>query len=39
MEENKILYQIETETKTIFDKAINYLNSKNSIRFNTILNY
>lgn len=36
MEENKILYQIETETKTIFDRAINYLNSKYSIRFNTI---
>ena len=36
MEENKILYQIETETKTIFDRALNYLNSKYSIRFNTI---
>ncbi|KYH06955.1 virulence-associated E family protein [Chryseobacterium cucumeris] len=36
MEENKILYQIKTETKTIFDRAINYLNSKYSIRFNTI---
>ncbi|MDP9955974.1 VapE domain-containing protein [Epilithonimonas zeae] len=36
MEENKILYQIETETKTIFDRAINYLYSKYSIRYNTI---
>lgn len=36
MEENKILYQTGTETKTIFDRALNYLNSKYSIRFNTI---
>lgn len=36
MEENKILYEVDTETKTIFDRAINYLNSKYSIRFNTI---
>jgi len=36
MEENKILYQVETETKTIFDRALNYLNSKYTIRFNTV---
>ncbi|MFC0428782.1 virulence-associated E family protein [Chryseobacterium scophthalmum] len=36
MEENKTLYQTGTETKTIFDRALNYLNSKYSIRFNTI---
>lgn len=36
MKENKTLYQTGTETKTIFDRALNYLNSKYSIRFNTI---
>lgn len=36
MEENKTLYQTDTETKTIFDRALNYLNSKYSLRFNTI---
>ena len=36
MEENKTLYQTGTESKTIFDRALQYLNSKYSIRFNTI---
>ncbi|WP_185205199.1 VapE domain-containing protein [Chryseobacterium sp. C3] len=36
MKDNKILYQTDTETKTIFDRTLNYLNSKYSIRFNTI---
>jgi Predicted P-loop ATPase and inactivated derivatives len=36
MEENKTLYQTGTETKTVFDRVLKYLNSKYSIRFNTI---
>ncbi len=36
MEEKKSLYQTDTESKTIFDRALNYLNLKYSLRFNTI---
>ena len=36
MEENNSLYQTDTESKTIFDRALKYLNSKYSLRFNTI---
>lgn len=36
MEEKNTLYQNGTEGKTIFDRTINYLNSKYSLRFNTI---
>ncbi|MBO6184816.1 MAG: hypothetical protein J6O88_09025 [Chryseobacterium sp.] len=36
MEENNTLYQIGTEGKTIFDRTLNYLNSKYSLRFNMI---
>lgn len=36
MEEDKILYQTETVGKTIFDRTLKYLNSKYSLRFNTI---
>ena len=36
MEEKNTLYQNGTEGKTIFDRTLNYLNSKYSLRFNTI---
>ncbi len=36
MEEDKILYQTDTAGKTIFDRTLKYLNSKYSLRFNTI---
>ena len=36
MEEKNTLYQNGTEGKTIFDSTLNYLNSKYSLRFNTI---
>ena len=36
MEEDKMLYQTDTEGKTIFDRTLKYLNSKYSLRFNTI---
>lgn len=36
MEEKIALYQTGTESKTIFDRALKYLNSKYSLRFNTI---
>ena len=36
MEENKTLYQTSKEGKTVFDRVLKYLNSKYSIRFNTI---
>ena len=36
MEEKISLYQTGTESKTIFDRALKYLNSKYSLRFNTI---
>lgn len=36
MEEDKTLYQTGIESKTIFDRALKYLNSKYSIRYNTI---
>ena len=36
MEEKNTLYQTGTEGKTIFDCTLNYLNSKYSLRFNTI---
>ncbi|WP_244939808.1 hypothetical protein [Kaistella daneshvariae] len=36
MEENNSLYQTDAESKTIFDRALKYLNSKYSLRFNTI---
>ena len=36
MEEDKILYQTGAVSKTIFDRTLKYLNSKYSLRFNTI---
>ena len=36
MEEDKTLYQTDTVGKTIFDRTLKYLNSKYSLRFNTI---
>ena len=36
MEEDKLLYQTDTVSKTIFDRTLKYLNSKYSLRFNTI---
>lgn len=36
MEEDKMLYQTNTVSKTIFDRTLKYLNSKYSLRFNTI---
>ena len=36
MEEDKMLYQTDTVGKTIFDRTLKYLNSKYSLRFNTI---
>ena len=36
MEEDKILYQTDTAGKTIFDRTLKYLNSKYSLRYNTI---
>ena len=36
MEEDKTLYQTGTVGKTIFDRTLKYLNSKYSLRFNTI---
>ena len=36
MEEDKMLYQTDTAGKTIFDRTLKYLNSKYSLRFNTI---
>lgn len=36
MEEHKMLYQTDTVGKTIFDRTLKYLNSKYSLRFNTI---
>ena len=36
MEEDKKLYQTDTVSKTIFDRTLKYLNSKYSLRFNTI---
>ena len=36
MEEKNTLYQNGTEGKTIFDRTLNYLNSKYFLRFNTI---
>lgn len=36
MEEKISLYETGTESKTIFDRALKYLNSKYFLRFNTI---
>ena len=36
MEEDKMLYQTDTAGKTIFDRTLKYLNSKYSLRYNTI---
>ena len=36
MEEDKMLYQTDTVSKTIFDRTLKYLNAKYSLRFNTI---
>ena len=36
MEEDKMLYQTGAVSKTIFDRTLKYLNSKYSLRFNTI---
>ena len=36
MEEKTALYQTGTESKTIFDRALNYLKSKYFLRYNTI---
>ena len=36
MKEDKMLYQTDTVSKTIFDRTLKYLNSKYSLRFNTI---
>ena len=36
MEEDKMLYQTYTVSKTIFDRTLKYLNAKYSLRFNTI---
>ena len=36
MEEKIALYQTGTESKTIFDRALNYLKSKYFLRYNTI---
>ncbi len=36
MEEDKILYQTGAVSKTIFDRTLKYLDSKYSLRFNTI---
>lgn len=36
MNEQKFLYQPDAPSKTIYDRAMNYLNEKYNIRFNTI---
>ena len=36
MNEQKFLYQSDTPSKTIYDRAMNYLDEKYNIRFNTI---
>ena len=36
MEQDKMLYQTDTAGKTIFDRTLKYLNSKYSLRYNTI---
>ena len=36
MEEDKMLYQTDTAGKTVFDRTLKYLNSKYSLRYNTI---
>ena len=36
MNEEKFLYQSDTPSKTIYDRAMNYLDEKYNIRFNTI---
>ncbi|MDV3834169.1 virulence-associated E family protein [Elizabethkingia anophelis] len=36
MDKQEYLYQSDTPSKTIYDRAINYLNEKYNIRFNTI---
>ena len=36
MNEQKYLYQSDAPSKTIYDRAINYLNEKYNIRFNVI---
>ena len=36
MNEQKFLYQSDTPSKTIYDRAKNYLDEKYNIRFNTI---
>ena len=36
MNEEKFLYQSDTPSKTIYDRAMKYLDEKYNIRFNTI---